>query len=272
MSDISDFASTTQVGGHTVILRTPEGHLLKPIEYSAEAEFYYSPPSSLLSCMPVCYALHPYTEQFTLKIVQFLSQCSKDQGCKADLFRKLAEHLPGRNYLHVLEMEDVTAGMSRPCVLDLKFCDLGETEEKREYVRKKYKGTTLLEFGFLYTGMQYFIDDVLNSHSKYDVYLLSVPQTRDLTRKFFNSEYSRSPALNLIVEKVRDVVRCLENTPDYRFFSSSLLVAYDASEPTRTVVKLIDFGRAGRVEGTGLDTESITSLANFIEFIDEIAS
>mmetsp|Transcript_23941 Transcript_23941/g.42405 ORF Transcript_23941/g.42405 Transcript_23941/m.42405 type:complete len:103 (+) Transcript_23941:248-556(+) len=99
MSDISDFASTTQVGGHTVILRTPEGHLLKPIEYSAEAEFYYSPPSSLLSCMPVCYALHPYTEQFTLKIVQFLSQCSKDQGCKADLFRKLAEHLPGRNYL-----------------------------------------------------------------------------------------------------------------------------------------------------------------------------
>eukprot|EP00359_Climacostomum_virens_P005814 CAMPEP_0204902418 /NCGR_PEP_ID=MMETSP1397-20131031/3655_1 /ASSEMBLY_ACC=CAM_ASM_000891 /TAXON_ID=49980 /ORGANISM="Climacostomum Climacostomum virens, Strain Stock W-24" /LENGTH=172 /DNA_ID=CAMNT_0052070921 /DNA_START=717 /DNA_END=1235 /DNA_ORIENTATION=- len=172
----------------------------------------------------------------------------------------------------MLELEDVTAGMTRPCVIDLKICDLGKTEAERAIIRKKYKGTTLIECGgFLVTGMQYFHNEVQVFHTKYEVYLLDVEQTRERLKKFFRSERLRSPVIDLMIEKIREVVLSLMNTPDYRFYSSSLLLAYDASNYSLAKAKLIDFGRTERIEGSGVDAESLGSLNSFIDFIDQLA-
>lgn len=162
--------------------------------------------------------------------------------------------------------------MSQPCVLDIKICDVGLDDEAVAHINKKYKGTTLIEHGFLITGMQYYQNDVQVFHTKYEVYKLDVDQTRESLRKFFNSEETRSAIVDIAIERIGELLENLRNTSDYRFYSSSLLFVYDARNEMSARANLIDFGRVTHVEGTGPDDISITNIENFLTFIDQLNS
>lgn len=57
-----------------------------------------------------------------------------------------------------------------------------------------------------------------------------------------------------------------------RFISSSLCMLYDAKDPTKLDVRLLDFGRVMNADPGFVDEESIQGLQNIYAFLEEIVA
>lgn len=141
-----------------------------------------------------------------------------------------------------LLLEDLTAGMNKPCVLDLKMgtrqYGIEATEKKKKSQRRKCQSTTSQQLGVRLCGMQawnvkkqeYIFEDKYFGRD-----LKSGREFQDaLTRFLFDgvSYSSVAKKIPIILEKLSLLEHMIRKLDRYRLYASSLLILYDGEQAT----------------------------------------
>ena len=164
------------------------------------------------------------------------------QGSALDLSHtpsnpKQAQLHPDERVQHFLLLEDLTAGMEKPCVLDLKMgtrqYGIDANEKKKKSQRMKCKVTTSQQLGVRLCGMQVWNakeESMLFQDKYYGRDLKAGQEFQEaLTRFLYDglSYTSVSRHIGILLERIAKLESIIATLPGFRFYASSLLMIYD---------------------------------------------
>ncbi|XP_033103201.1 inositol hexakisphosphate kinase 2-like [Anneissia japonica] len=174
---------------------------------------------------------------------------------------KMRNHADQSHYEKFILLENVVYKFGTPSILDLKMgiqTYMGdESEEKRQSQIRKAESSTSAKLGVRICGMKVYRADSRTYMFRDKYYGRKVTEDgfrEAITLFLFNGYHVQADVIPAIIDKLRQLRTALENQDTYRFYSSSLLVMYNARhrkhEPDSTHslsdevdIRMIDFAK-----------------------------
>jgi len=221
---------THQAGGHCCILKF-DGRLCKPL-VQRECEFYrtiHKDVPRLATITPQfygCVAVSP--DKSSPHMLDYVS--AKEHS--SSLLEGSSNG--GEHFQYYIVLQDLTAGMGKPCVMDIK---MGTHRQRFD---------TSVELGLRICGMRVWRENGLYSVDRLFGRGLTRDTIEDAVGAFlFDGSSWRTELIPLILNKLQNIIAVVQHSP-FRFYTSSLLFIYDGDEDSSASVdvRLVDFAHA----------------------------
>jgi inositol-hexakisphosphate kinase len=165
---------------------------------------------------------------------------SKHLGVPRPINPKEARAQPGTRKEYFLLLEDLTAGMKRPCIMDLKMgtrqYGVDANEKKQESQRRKCEETTSKQLGVRVCGLQVW-DVKTQTYIFQDKYFgrdlkVGTGFQNALTRFLYDGINYSSVLRHIptILQKLSELEVIIRSLVGYRFYAASLLMFYDGDD------------------------------------------